>query len=157
MSSSGSRREEPPLRARVSAAGEQLVASIRAHADAVMDADDAEARNARASIISAMHEYSWAIEDTWDEVVWLFPSPQTLPEREGRDPAPRQVHLRVTYHLQVLDKDRLIDLANEEGCGPASDPAEAVAALYDTWEPSETSGLVSPSVSYHGGFEQAPT
>jgi hypothetical protein len=146
------RGSEPQVSTEVCAAAEELVRAVRAHADSANAADQDGALAARAAIISARHEYSFAVDEAWEQVQ-PFPLPQTLREREGSpEPRLRQITLQVTYHLQVLAKDRLIDLANEEGCGPASNPAEAVAALYRPWEPSEASGLMTPGASYGGGF-----
>jgi len=60
----------------------------------------------------------------------------------------------VTYHLQVENSRRLIDLAREVSCEPVSDSAEAVAALYEDqmWMPSENTGLVYLIGGCGGGF-----
>ena len=156
MGSTGdpSRRDEPSAGTGVATAGEDLMRAIRTHADAVASADEAGARTARAAIRSAMSDYSWAITNAWEEVA-PFPLPQTLREQEG--PTPREIHLRTTYHLQVLDRDRLMDIAQQVSCNPVSDTAEAAAALYGArmWVPSEDTGLTYLIGGCDGRFEQA--
>lgn len=140
-----------PASAAVAAAGEQVVRAIRSHAEAVAKADEAAARTARAAVRSAMGTYSWTIADGWDEVS-PFPLPHTW--RDGQGPVPREVLLRVTYHLRVLDQERLMEVAEEVACAPVPDSAEAAAALYGAqlWVPAEQSGLAYVCAAYGGRF-----
>jgi hypothetical protein len=148
-----SQDDETPVSAAVAAAGEELVRAIRSHAAAVASADEAAARAARAAIQSAMSKYSGGIDDGWNEVP-PFPVPRTLRERDGR--TPKEIFLRVAYHLQVFDRDRLLDIA-EEVSDPLPDIPEAAAALYGAqlWVPSEESGLAHVAARYSGRFGQA--